>query len=111
MIIYALVIEPQAINIKNNKNIKGITIPNHKDPIKIFQHADDVSAIIKTNREYNNYIEDFNKFGEVSGSKINKEKSEIMLIGEHNNTYDLPEENIKKHIKILGITYGETAQK
>ena len=34
-----------------------------------------------------------------------------MLIGEHNNTYDLPEENIKKHIKILGITYGENSTK
>ena len=67
--------------------------------------------VIKTNREYNNYIEEFNKFGEASGSKINEGKSEILLIEKHNNIYDLPEDNMKKHIKILGITYGENSTK
>ena len=109
MIIYALVIEPLAINIKNNADIKGITIPNYDKTIKIFQHADDCSAIIQTNREYNKYIEEFKNFGKASGSKINQEKSEILLIGTHENTYDLPVNNIKKQIKILGITYGENS--
>ncbi|CAC5423654.1 unnamed protein product [Mytilus coruscus] len=78
--LYALAIEILASSIRTNKNIKGINILNLKDPIKLFQHADDCTTITTDIKDYYLFRKEFEKFGKASGAKINKNKTEILNI-------------------------------
>ncbi|CAG2250566.1 unnamed protein product [Mytilus edulis] len=75
MNLYALAIETLASSIRRNKNIKGINIPNLKDPIKLFQHADDCTTITTDIKDYYLFMNEFEKFGKASGAKINKKQN------------------------------------
>jgi hypothetical protein len=50
-------------------------------PTKLFQHADDCSIISTEISEYDELIKEFKIFGQVSGSKINEQKTEILKKG------------------------------
>ena len=89
---------------------KGIKVPNLTKPIKSIQHADDLTALITTDRSYNALNDEIYDYSQVSGSKVNnekknkkKKKTEILMKGvfESINT-----NNIKQHIKVLGCVYG-----
>ncbi|CAC5410119.1 unnamed protein product [Mytilus coruscus] len=67
--LYALAIETLASSIRTNKKIKGINIPNLKDPIKLFQHADDCTTITTDIKDYYLFMNEFEKFGKASGVK------------------------------------------
>ncbi|CAC5419406.1 unnamed protein product [Mytilus coruscus] len=86
MTIYALIIEPLASNIRNSKDIKGINLPNRKEKCALFQHADDCSTIITEITDYDHLVKEFKRFGEVSGSKINESKTEILEIERKNQS-------------------------
>ncbi|CAG2248424.1 unnamed protein product [Mytilus edulis] len=110
MNLYALAIETLASSIRKNKNIKGINIPNLKDPIKLFQHADDCTTITTDIKDYYLFMNEFEKFGKASGAKINKNKTEIL------NICNAPEEDTclklltKESVKTLGIWFGKESQ-
>ncbi|CAC5381342.1 unnamed protein product [Mytilus coruscus] len=107
---YALAIETLASSIRTNKNIKGINIPNLKDPIKLFQHADDCTTITTDIKDYYLFMNEFEKFGKASGAKINKIITEIL------NICNAPEEETclklltKESVKTLGIWFGEESK-
>ncbi|CAC5390544.1 unnamed protein product [Mytilus coruscus] len=108
MNLYALAIETLASSIRTNKKIKGINIPNLKDPIKLFQHADDCTTITTDIKDYYLFMNEFEKFGKASGAKINKNKTEILSI------CNAPEEDTclkfltKESVKTLGIWFEQT---
>ena len=52
MLLFVLSLEPLILKINNNNLIKGIKVPNIKEPIKSLQHADDLTALITTERSY-----------------------------------------------------------
>jgi hypothetical protein len=81
MSLYALIIETLASSIRCNDNIRGIHIPNTHKNTKLFQHADDCSIISTDISEYDDLIKEFKNFGQVSGSRINEQKTEILKIG------------------------------
>lgn len=107
MILYALAIEPLSANINANENITGITIPNFPTKIKLFQHADDCSAITTCIQDFKYYVEDFIEFGTVSGSKLNENKTDILLINNKHKHHNFDKNLVKNNIKILGIWFGE----
>ena len=111
MILYVLAIEVLGDKIRKNPNIIGIRLENHQEE-KIIQHADDCNCFISIKESYKEVIKEFTNFEKASGSKINKDKTEILLLGKwKNQNTNIDPKYIKKTIKIMGINYGENEQK
>ena len=107
--LFIIAAEVLAISIRNNPDIKGITIG--KKEYKIKQFADDSQTMsIYDLDSINATIKNFLDYGKVSGSTINYEKSaDIMRIGSIRNTnmsltldYNVSWTN--GPIEVLGIT-------
>ena len=103
MLLFVLSLEPLISRINNNNFIKGIKIPNIKEQIKSLQHADDLTALVTTDRSYQELKCENEAYSKVSGSKINDQKTEILKKG---NFETLEKEYIKEDIKVLGCMYG-----
>ena len=104
--LFILVIEVLAINIRNNKNIKGIKVGNIEIKLSIF--ADDLTAFLKNKTSYDNLMNTLEQFEKCSGLKVNKDKTEAHWLGRY---YDNPPallsdvKRVNKAIKILGIFF------
>ena len=89
--------------------IQGLTINSQE--IKLLQYADDTSAVLKNQRSVKEFISLITKFGELSGLKINTQKTEALWLGDV-PPFKLPN-NIKwsnKPIKVLGAYIGWNLQ-
>jgi hypothetical protein len=106
--LYALIIETLVSSIRCDNNIRGIHIPNTHNNTKLFQHADDCSIISTDISEYDDLIKEFKNFGQVSGSRINEQKTEILKIG-NPDTLNHPHihQLVKDKVKVLGIWFGK----
>ena len=106
--LYALIIETLASSIRCNNNIRGIHIPNTHKNTKLFQHADDCSIISTEIFEYDELIKEFKIFEQVSGSKTNEQKTEILKKG-NPDTINHPHihQLVKDKVKVLGIWFGK----
>ena len=92
--------------IKANKTISGHTTKKN-NVIKIQAYADDITIVVKRINEINNILTTFNNHSKASEAEINKDKTEILKIGnkiEKNNDYH---EKIKPKVKILGAYFCE----
>jgi hypothetical protein len=103
-ILFVIAVEYLAEAIRQNDKIQGIRI-NGKE-IKIAQFADDTCLFIEN--DHNSILEIFNlldQFAIASGLKINKEKTEILPLG--NTTIEDLDQSIRKYvkdsIKLLGV--------
>ena len=78
--LFILSAEVLAKEVRNNVNIKGISVDNNE--IKINQYADDTTLILDGSREALasalNVLDDFSK---VSGLRLNNKKTEALWIG------------------------------
>jgi hypothetical protein len=103
-----LIIETLVSSIRCNNNIGGIHIPNTHNDTKLVQYADDCSIISTDISDYHELIKEFKIFGQVSGSKINEQKTEILKIGNpetinHSHIHQL----VNDKVKVLGIWLGK----
>ena len=91
--------------IKENNKIQGHhTARNRK--IKIQCYADDATIIIKHPKELETVYQTFKKYGEASGAKINKDKTEIFKLNSRSHTEPKSFQNKTcKQIKILGCLF------
>ena len=105
-LLYVLSLEPLLQKIENNHKIEGLKIPNSRNEIKIFAHADEMTAIVKNDSSYSELRKETTNFSTVSGSKINEEKTEVFVRGGFTIT---PKKIIKKSIKVLGCYFGHSA--
>ena len=104
--LFILVAEILAHKIRENEQIKGVTINNFEH--KICQYADDTETVMlfeeKSLSELFKLMENFEK---ISGLKVNSDKTEIMKIGKAKNFQQefLPQYMFKwtTNIKTLGI--------
>ena len=78
-LLFILVAEILAINIRTNLNIKGLTINNCE--FKIAQLADDTTLFLADLDSLKTAIEMFKNFGIVSGLKLNLDKTEVVPVG------------------------------
>ena len=105
--LFILCVEILAMNIRYNKEIKGIQI--NEEEFKINQYADDTSlSLLYCETSLAEALSTFNSFKLESGLKINIDKTDIMRIGpiKHTNCRLLPEIDIKwtnTPIKVLRI--------
>ena len=108
MFLYAITLEPFIYNINNNHQINGIKIPNFRLPVKSLQHADDTSIFISTVSSYGYIKKEDARFENASGSKVNEQKCEILLLGKWKyQITDLPPNHIKDNIKLFRIKFGK----
>ena len=108
-LLFLLVAEILAINIRNNKSIKGIQIINEE--FKISLMADDTTLFLADIASLTHSIYTFKKFGECSGLKLNLQKTEIIPIGKAANKIITLPENLNTikiqngPFKALGVWY------
>ena len=107
MFLYALGLESLIFKINQNPQILCIKIPNIKNQIKSFQHADDTTVIIRDEKYYYSLKTETKNFSKASGSKINDKKTEILTFGEWENLkLETSKSLFKVKIKVYGIIFG-----
>ena len=93
--------------LKEDDDICGIMLPNSKC-IKITQYADDTCVYLKDFNQIPKCIAAINRFSQVSGLKLNIEKTEGLCLGTlqntNNQTYNIKWP--KEPIRYLGIYIG-----
>ena len=111
--LYVIHGEVTTININNNKNIKGVKIPNNKKEIKISQYADDSNLLLTEQESIKLVIKFFEKLSKATGSTTNLEKTKVLPINMDQISYIQKQETSIKileqhqYIKILGIHFSE----
>ena len=106
-LLFLLVVEIMANNIRQSDNIKGITYAPNKS-IVISQLADDTTLFLKDIESLKNALALIDNFSKISGLKLNKDKCEAFWIGSsaNSNSKPLGLKWTKGMIKCLGIWCG-----
>ena len=113
-LLFILVVEILALQIKNNNKIKGYKLKykTHERLVKISQYADDATLFINDDDDIQECINTIEAFSDVAGPKLNINKS----IGMHIGRYKGHERHImgitftNKPIKCLGVFVGGTIE-
>lgn len=79
--LFDLGIEPLACMIRNDPDIKGITIPGLEAPLKVNLFADDTNLYLSQNDKFDHVRSILSDWCRVSGAKFNIGKTEIIPIG------------------------------
>jgi hypothetical protein len=121
--LFVLAIDPLLRMIDRDERITPINInqDNTAEPINIktATFADDITAITKDKEGINHIIDNYNRFSNLSGIRLNIPKTEIMSLGKNKNKI----ENFKinsgnkeivivnqKSVKICGITFSTSKE-
>ena len=104
--IFILCVEILAISVRNNPQIEGLKIDGNT--LKIAQYADDTTAILKNVNSAKTFLQVLHRFSQISGLKINKEKTEALWLGvnKYNQSKPLGIKWSHEPIKVLGIYIG-----
>lgn len=109
-LLFIIVAEIMALNIRNSNLITGIDVKSDdgNKSLKISQLADDTTLFLKAEPDILQALQTIEHFGDFSGLRLNKNKTEAMWIGRNKlNVQEVG--NIKwpsKPIKALGIHFG-----
>lgn len=98
--LYVLAISPLLNKIKNDTRIKGIHILDKKS-FKLTAFADDITVIIKNQKEFRIMREHFETYEEVAGAKLNLDKTEGIWMGQNDPPF--LDTRIKDCIKVIGL--------
>ena len=104
--LYVLVIEILAIQLRINPNIVGFRINGEK--IVSCHYMDDTTITIRENRCFKEVIKELSHYEEASGSKVNYDKTKGLWAGSWKNRR-VPPIEIKwtsKNVKALGVFFG-----
>ena len=115
-LLFILIVEILAIKLKENR-YKGIMVKigNISKEFKLCQYADDMCLFLKDELQIPSVLEVVHKFGDLSGPKLNKDKTEGLWLGKDNyQQTDCCIENIRwptDPIRCLGIYIGKDVEK
>ena len=89
-------------------------MPN-SNPKKVSQYADDITVITENKNCLNSLWKILSWYENITGSKVNEGKTEILLVGKWTNRQRelIPKQYrkyIKDSIKILGLHHGKNSQ-
>ena len=105
-LLYVLIIEVLAIQLRLNPNIVGFKIGGEK--IVSAHYMDDATIIIKQNRCFKEVIKELADYEEASGAKVNYGKTKGLWAGSWKNRR-VPPMDIKwtnKNVECLGVFFG-----
>ena len=103
--LFIIALEILALKIRSDNQIQGLKIG--RETVKLSSFADDMTCFLKDKLSYISLFEILKSFEELSGLKVNHEKTELLALG--NNTLrdvDFPKHTICEVIKILGVYFG-----
>ena len=106
MLLYILVIEILALQLRKNPNIIGFQVGGEK--IISMHYADDATITITQNRCFKEVIKDLMDYEEATGAKVNYSKTKGLWVGTWKNRTDQPIniEWTSKNVKALGVYFG-----
>ena len=110
MLLYAIQSEAFARHVQLNNNIKGFRIGRCEQ--KLQQYADDNTLITSTAGSVTAMIGEFDLLRQVTGQRINEEKTLIMCLGDElkQQLMSSPQSSrVRDTIKILGQHYGHNS--
>ena len=105
-LLYVMVIEVLALQLRKNPNIVGFKVGGEK--IISLHYADDATITITQNRCFKEVIKDICTYESATGAKINHNKTKGLWLGKWKNRKDKPM-NIQwtdKNVKNLGVYFG-----
>ncbi|KAJ1172587.1 hypothetical protein NDU88_004432 [Pleurodeles waltl] len=108
-LLFICVIELLAKRIRQNRDIRGVTVPGSKGKgeVKCSLYMDVVSVFCADRRSIKEHEKTCIEFGKVTGEKINSVKSETLLLGHWTPTKDpLPFPIKQDFLKTLGVWFG-----
>ena len=117
-LLYVLVIEILALQLRANPNIVGFTIDNSK--VVSSHYADDAVIKITQNRCFKEVYKDLQDYQRASGARINFDKTKGLWLGKWKSRTDDPFEGMyddesrvikwtNKNVKYLGIFVGNSS--
>ena len=80
-LLYVLVSEVLAINIRRNPRVSGLSLPGFPPLSPISQYADDTSLVLTLDESIRACFETFALFEAASGAKLNRSKSKGLWLG------------------------------
>ena len=105
MYLFLLAIEILAQALRKDDVIKGLQFDNFE--IRQILYADDMTLFVRNESPITRIQEIFRDFFELSGLKVNIEKTNVMRIGKKKGgSGRLPMGNIVTEIKILGVYFS-----
>ena len=108
-LLYVLVAEVLACNIRANPRIKGLCLPGQSDAISpISQYADDTSLVVCSDDAIRACFNVYDLYERGSGSRLNLSKSKGLWLGPWANRSDPPVglDWSSTKIKVLGVFLG-----
>lgn len=108
-LLYVLVSEVLAVNIRTNPRIEGLTLPGSSSALSpISQYADDTSFVVVTDESISAIFEVYNVYERGSGAKLNQNKSKGLWLGGWAGRLDppVPLDWSSVKIKTLGVFVG-----
>ena len=107
-LLFVIVAEILAINIRNNKDIHGLKINDYN--IVITQMADDTSIFVKDQNSIKQVLDTLHHFGNCAGLKLNTEKTEAIKLGQSKQLQQTKTFGLRwtqGPIKVTGIYVGK----
>ena len=107
-LLYVLVSEVLAVNIRCNPRISGLSLPGSPPLSPISQYADDTSLILSSDDSIKAALETYNLYERASGSKLNRDKSKGLWLGSWRGRTDPPVDLdwSSAKLKVLGVFIG-----
>ena len=106
--LFILVVELLANNIRDDKNIKGVSLSDNTPPVKIKLFADNITYFMKDLIDFREILSKIKAFTSFSGLELNKKKSQIMKIGKNDSHGYRHGIQLVGEVKILGIIFSST---
>ena len=90
MPLYILTTEILATHIRLSPNIRGLKTPDQQHEVKLSQHADDTSLLLRDDESINSTFKCLNQYERASGAKINRDKCKGLWSGSLKHRLDHP---------------------
>ena len=111
-LLFILATELLAVEIRQDPDCKGISLPDDQK-VKISQFADDTTIITENVESLKPHLQILDRFGNISGLKLNKKKTKAMWMGsmKDRKIKVLDFKTTKEPIKVLGVNLSYNTNK
>lgn len=102
--LFVLCLDPFIRKICGNPSIRGLPLPG-QGSVSVSAYADDISVFVRDGDSINALIHDFTRYSEMSGAKLNMDKSTLQPIGCRDTPHPAGFRRVTQ-TKILGVWFN-----